>query len=111
MPRFPLLWPLFILAFSSISDPSEATKSCIWERLKARAQKLRAPDKCFRPSEPVRSFGCCPALWWVRLPCSIERYGIVKLEKNGQGRVAAEVRYGGVTVDLLIQVSKIDSRT
>ena len=36
---------------------------------------------------------------------TMERYGIVKLERNGQGRVVPSVPYGSVTVDLLLEPS------
>ena len=34
---------------------------------------------------------------------TMERYGIVKLEKKGQGRMVPRVRYGGVTVDMVLR--------
>jgi predicted transcriptional regulator len=33
---------------------------------------------------------------------TMERYGIVELEKMGQGRMVPRVRYGGVTVDMVL---------
>ena len=33
---------------------------------------------------------------------TMERYGIVELEKKGQGRMVPRVRYGGVTVDMVL---------
>jgi predicted transcriptional regulator len=33
---------------------------------------------------------------------TMERYGIVELERKGQGRMVPRVRYGGVTVDMLL---------
>ena len=36
---------------------------------------------------------------------TMERYGIVKLERNGQGRVLPRVPYGGVTIDLPLEAA------
>ena len=33
---------------------------------------------------------------------TMERYGIVELKKEGHGRIVPTVRYGGVTVDMLL---------
>ena len=41
---------------------------------------------------------------------TMERYGIVKLERDGNGRVVAQVPYAGLTVDMPLRVCPPERR-